>query len=128
MKEIESKYLIDSSVWLSYFFAENKKTEEIIESHSLLFTSVVSLFEIKRKLIKEKYSEDKVLEILMFIKEKSIVIKLDIKICEKAAEISIENKLPAIDSLIYTTSLVNDCKLVTGDNDFRGLKDVIIIS
>ena len=65
--------------------------------------------------------------ILSYIKEKSIITKLEQDICEKAAEISLKNKLHAIDSLIYTASLINNCILVTGDNHFKNLERVIII-
>ena len=41
-----SKFL-DSSAWLSYFYAEGKEIKEYIESEDLLFTSVISLLEIK---------------------------------------------------------------------------------
>lgn len=49
-------------------------------------------------------------------------------IAEKAAEVSVDNGLAAIDSIIYTTALVSNAELLTTDNDFRGLKDVKIIA
>ena len=40
--------LLDSSVWLDYLFNGNHK--EIIESKEILLLSVLSIFEIKRRL------------------------------------------------------------------------------
>ena len=127
MRQTESRYFLDSSAWLSYFFAENEELKSIIDSDSVLFTSVISLFEIKRKLIKEKIDINKIHSILSYIKEKSIIVRIEQDVCEKAAEISVKDKLHATDSLIYTASLVNNCIFVTGDQDFKNMKDVIII-
>ena len=126
MKMTVSRYLLDSSAWLSYFFAENNQIKEVIDGENFLFTSVISLFEIKKKLIKDKLIEEKTEKFINFIKEKSIILKLDINICESAAEISIKEGLYAVDSLIYSTSISNKTKLITGDNDFRNKDNVIL--
>ena len=127
MNPTESKYLLDASAWISYFFAENKEIKNIIDAPNILLTSVVSLFEIKRKLIRDKLEKHKISMILSYIREKSIITKLEQDICEKAAEISLKHRLHAIDSLIYTTSLINNCILVTGDNHFKNLEKVVMI-
>ena len=44
--------LIDSSIWLEYLF--NGKNKEILEKDEVLLLSVISLFEIEKKLHKEK--------------------------------------------------------------------------
>jgi predicted nucleic acid-binding protein len=64
---------------------------------------------------------------MSFIKNKNIIVNIDEKIAEKAADISSEKNLPAIDSLIYATSLMNKLKLISLDNDFRGLDNVEIL-
>ena len=117
--------LIDSSAWLSYFYAENTRIRDVMESDDMLLTSSLSLFEVKLKLLKDKKEQSLIQKSLEIIKKRSLVIPMDTKIGEKAAEISIALKLSAIDSLIYTTSLTNNATLVTLDNDFRGLKDVL---
>ena len=45
--------LLDSSAWLE--FVINGAYKEIIESDIILFTSALSIFEIKKKLINKKY-------------------------------------------------------------------------
>lgn len=118
---------IDSSVWLEYF--HNSNFREILEESNIhLFTSILSLFEIKKKLLKEKCSEEKINIILRFIKTHSLIINLNNKIVEKSAEISIEKNLPSFDSLIYISSLLNESTLLTLDNDFRGLNNVKFLS
>jgi len=123
-KVTDSK-LLDSSVWISYFF-EGKWAEEI-EAEKPNFLSVLSLFEIKTRLIKKKVKAEEIKEKINFIKGKSIILDVTLNIAEKAAEISSEKSIPAIDSLIYASSFLNKHKLITLDNDFRGLDNVIIL-
>lgn len=124
MKGIESK-LLDSSAWLSYFFGQSPKVKKIIESEEILYTSVISLFEIKKKFLKEGIKDvDKALN---FIRERSIVVELNEKIAEQASEISFKNRLHAIDSLIYATAIDVNAMLITGDKDFEGMDKVVLI-
>lgn len=123
----DSKLLIDSSVWVLYFFGENKRVKEIIEQENFLLTSIFSLFEIRRKFLKEKYNEEKISKIISFIKTRSIMSELTEEICISAATNSVELVLPAIDSLIYTSARKSNALLITADNDFRGIKDVEIV-
>lgn len=123
----ESRIFIDSSVWLSYFFADSERAKELIESEEILLTSVISLFEIKRKLLKSKTDAKKILQIIEYIKQRSMIIELNIEICEKAADFSLIHKLPAIDSLIYASSNLNHTTLATADYDFKEIRDVVVI-
>lgn len=119
----ESK-LVDSSLWLAYLF--NGEFKDIIESEEILLLSVLSLFEIKRKILKDKLTENKLRASIEFIKKRSLVLPINEEIAQNAAEISIKHKLPAIDSLIYSTTILNNAELYTLDNDFRGLKNVVL--
>lgn len=121
---IESK-LIDSSIWLEYFF--NGKCKEIIEQEEMLVISALSIFEIENKLTKEKIESKKIRECMDFIKLKSIVIQVNADIAHKAVEVAIKNKLATVDALIYATALTQNAFLITGDNDFRGLPKVFIV-
>ena len=127
MNPIESKYFLDSSAWISYFLAANEGIKNIVENPNALFTSVISIFEIKRKLLRDGLEESKIKSVLSYILEKSIIIKLDPAVCESAAEFSLKNKLPAIDSLIHSSSLSVNCILVTGDSRFKNLNRVMLI-
>ena len=124
---IVSKFL-DTSAWLSYFFAQNKEVKDIIDSSILLLSSVISIFEVKKKLILNKLSNQEVDRIINFVKERSIMIDLTKDICEEAAVISVRNHLHTVDSLIYASALANNAELITGDSDFRNLKNVRIVT
>ena len=116
---------LDSSAWLAYYLNENSELKMIIDHSSLIVTSSLSLFEIKKRLLSLKKETKPLLE---FIKSRSEIVLPKISITEKAAELAIEKKLGAMDALIYTTSLLHQAELITGDNDFRGLEKVTIIS
>ena len=116
---------LDSSAWLSYYFAENIEVRDIVESSAAIIISPISLFEIKKRLIKLKKDYKSFLE---FIKKRSSILVPGAMIAEKAAEISVEKGLGAVDSIIYTTALVGNAELITGDNDFRDLNNVKIIA
>ena len=118
--------LIDSSIWIDYFI--NGSHKKIIDSNEILMLSALSLFEIKKKLAKMKVSSKTIAKSVGFIKKRSIIIPLNAEIAEKAVDISIEKNLPAIDSLIYITSIKNNATLFTLDNDFKGLKNVVLLT
>lgn len=124
MKKTDSK-LIDSSVWLAYLF--NGTYSSIIESDEMLLLSVLSLFEIKKKLAKSKIDSNKISRSIEFIKKRSLIVPVNDEIAETAVEVALDNNLAIIDSLIYATSILNDSTLMTLDNDFRGLKSVIVL-
>ena len=116
---------LDSSAWLEYFAGQSPEVKELVESGGLIVTSSLTLFEVKKKLLKLKKDYK---ELLNIIKQRGTIIVPGVVISEKASEISIEKKLAAVDSLIYTTSLVSGAELITFDNDFKGLVGVKIIT
>ena len=118
--------LFDSTIWLDYLIKGNFK--EKIEQEEIFALSSLSLFEIKRKLLKNKELKRKEIdEKIFFIKSKSIIINIDEKIAEKASEIAEEKNLGAADAIIYATAILNNFILLTLDNDFRGFNKVKIL-
>jgi len=120
----ESK-ILDSSIWVAYLFEGLFK--ELIENDDKLFLSALSLFEIKRKLFRMKVKKGDLDDKINFVKKRNIFIPIDGKIAENASELSVEKNLPAIDSLIYATALLNELKLISLDNDFRGLPNAEVL-
>ena len=116
---------LDSSAWLAYHFATSTEIKEIIDKEGMIITSSLCLFEIKKKLLLLKQEWQ---QFLKFVKERSSIIIPEIEIVEKAAQVAVDKKLGAMDALIYATALLKDAELITGDNDFRGLEKVRIIS
>lgn len=123
MKVTDIKFL-DSSVWLSYYFAQSQQAKNIIEGDRLVLTSALSLFEIKKRLMSLKKDFK---ELIDFIKKRSAICIPSVLIVEKAAELANEKKLGAMDAIIYASSLLSDAELITGDNDFRNLEKVEVI-
>src|SRR3989344_225298 len=122
-----SNLFLDSSIWLSYFFEDDDNAREYVEREGLIFTSVLSLYEIKRKLLKLKIDAEKIKTTIDFIRKNSILVEINRGICEEASEASFVFGLHAVDSLIYTSSMKNESTFVTRDFDFKGLKNVVVI-
>ena len=119
--------LLDSSVWIAHLFEANKSASEIIESDSLLSTSILTLFEVKKKLLKENISKSKIDSVISLINERSLILGVNEEIVNSAAEISFEQNLSSLDSLIYASAMQIKAKFITADNDFRNLDNVEII-
>lgn len=125
MKQTDFKIkCIDSSAWLAYYLEPKPEIIKIIEGGELVVTSSLTLFEVKKKLLKVEKDPE---ELIDMIKQRGMIIVPGIMLSEKAADISFEKNLAAIDALIYTTSLIFEAELITGDNHFRELEKVKII-
>jgi len=127
MNQTGSKILLDSSAWLAYFLGADTEVRGYIDTEkTLLISSVLSLHEVKKKLIRQTSAGQAKIAI-NFMKENSIVMDVNDEIAEKAALDCIENRLHTIDGLIYRTAIENKATLVTGDKDFKGLKNAKIL-
>ena len=58
------------------------------------------------------------------LSKKSKVVDLDSDLALLAGKISVGEKLPMADSIIYATALLYDATLWTQDEDFKGLENV----
>ncbi|MEI7961441.1 MAG: PIN domain-containing protein [archaeon] len=124
----ESKIFVDTSIWLDYFLNGSKESKQYLESGEyFLLTSVISIHEIKRKLLKEKYELNIINNKLDFIKTKSALVDIEEKICEKSAIDAIEHKLNTADAIIYRSSIEQAALLITLDYNFKGLKGAKVI-
>ncbi|MBI4981012.1 PIN domain-containing protein [Candidatus Woesearchaeota archaeon] len=118
--------LLDSSVWLEYLF--NGKFAEFIDSSEIVYLSVLSWHEIKRKLHKEKIEPKKISRSLEFIRKRALFLSVIPEVADYAADISVKQGLAAMDALIYSTAKINSLPLFTCDNDFRGLEGVEMLN
>jgi len=125
MKGTESR-LLDSSIWLSYFYAEMSDVKKMIESDTILYTSSLTIFEVKRKL-KRDHKTKKIQEVMNFIKERGIIVDITEEIAENAADLSAKFDLHAMDALIYACALSVNAQLITGDPHFRDIEGVNLI-
>ena len=127
MKKTASSYFVDSSAWVSYFYGESSNARNVIESRDVIFTSALSLFEVKRKMLREKHPMKEIERAMDFIKDRSIIVDVTETQAEMASEVSIEKRLHTIDALIYTGADEVKATLITCDSDFQGLENVKVI-
>ena len=130
-------YIIDTFAWIEYFKASEMggSAKEFIESdHSVTPTIVVS--EISRKLKKDievgNETREGRLRRLEFIRSTSRIVDLDFEIALEAGEVSEDLKAEVngwglADSIILCTAKSLKGKVVTGDEHFRHLDNVIFI-
>ncbi len=92
---------------------------------SEIITSVVTLYEVYRKVKKAK-DEETALEAVAALSQTKIV-DIDQTLSLEAADHSLEHGLHMADSLIYATAQHHDAELYTSDKDLKCLKGVTFV-
>ena len=134
---MNSKYIIDSYAWIEYFRASKfgEVAKEYIESADSVTPSIV-VAEVSRKLQKEielgNETPEGRLKRLEFINATSQVIDLYYELAIDAGKIDCEMKKKEkdwglADSIVLCTARNLKGKVVTGDEHFRDLKEVVFI-
>ncbi|MBI5000598.1 MAG: PIN domain-containing protein [Euryarchaeota archaeon] len=116
----------DSSAWIEYFSGMEigQVVRSYIDSDDLIYTSTISLMEVKSKYQRENKSWK---ERIKFIAERSTIVEIDDTLALAAADFRIENGLHSIDAIIYATSTLTKSKLVSKDAHFKNLKNVVML-
>jgi len=116
--------LVDSSGWLEYLSGSKnaKNFAKAIENTEELLVSSINIYEIYKKILKEK-DENTAFQIVGLMRQAKVV-DVDTSIAMEAAKLSYEKNIPMADSLIYITAIANDAIVWTQDTDFRGLDSV----
>ncbi len=128
MKETGSRLLLDSSAWVEYFLTKHKTLVEFIESGKFgVFSSVLSLHEVKKKFLRDGYTKKEMNTALEFMRNNSVIVDLTEEICEKSAEDCIQKKLHTIDSMIYRSAKEKNAGIVTLDEDFRKTENAVLL-
>jgi predicted nucleic acid-binding protein len=127
------KYVIDSYAWIEYFMGTQagKKAKPIIDSSEEKITPTICLAEVYAKTLKVE-SQELAEKQRVFIKEKSALAVLDEPIAVESARIQTKMKKEIdgwglADSIVYATALLKKAEVVTGDEHFRKLKNVLFI-
>ncbi len=127
------RYVIDSYAWIEYFTGtqagENAKA--IIENFEEKITPSICLAEVYAKTLKVENQEIAEKQ-RAFIKEKSALAPLDESIAVETAKVQVRLKKEIdgwglADSVVYATGIVKKAEVVTGDQHFKKLKNVIFI-
>jgi len=124
---MNEKFMLDTSAWLAYFYGESNKIIDYIESENILFSSVISILEVKTTLKKKNIQLDKINKVIEFISKRSIMIDATQEICEEAGYFSLNLGLETIESIMYSTAIKNESVFLTTDKVFRDKKDVILL-
>ncbi|MBN2517681.1 MAG: type II toxin-antitoxin system VapC family toxin [Candidatus Altiarchaeota archaeon] len=128
-------YLFDSYAWVEYLSGSKagRSVSELVESGKDIYTPTIVVAELKRKFLRESKDKNKgkVEDMLRFIKLNSLIVDLDLDTAEKAAEIvdemSSKKGFGLADGIVLATARRLNAKVVTGDEHFRGLKDIVFI-
>lgn len=116
--------LVDTSGWLEYL-ADTKNAKnfaEAIEKTDELIVSSINIYEIYKKILKEK-DENTAIQIIGLMKQ-SKVVDVTSSIAVQAAKLSYEKNIPMADSMIYITAKENDAIVWTQDVDLKNLEGV----
>ncbi|HEY6283158.1 MAG TPA: type II toxin-antitoxin system VapC family toxin [Nitrososphaerales archaeon] len=117
---------IDSYGWIERFtngpkasaynrFIDSAKSEELV-------TSVVTLYEVYRK-VKRIKGEETALEAVAVLSQTKVVT-VDQTLSLEAADFSLEHGLHMADALVYATARQQSAELYTSDEDLKGLAGV----
>jgi len=131
------RYVIDAYAWIEYFKASvsGETAKKYIESKNSATPTIV-ISEISRFLQREielgNESDEGRLKRLEFIRATSQIVDLDFDTAADAGKTNVVMKKQAkgwglADSIVLCTARNDEGKVVTGDEHFRELPDVIFI-
>jgi predicted nucleic acid-binding protein len=121
---VSAANVVDSSGWLEYFTDSDRASlfASAIEDAENLLVPVISMYEVFRKVLRER-GEDDALQAASLM-QAGQVIDLDSALAMEAAR----HPLPMADSIIYATAMRYDATLWTQDEHFKDLPNVRFFS
>ena len=120
--------LVDSFGWIEYL-AEGRlaeRYEEYLGNLAEVVTPTIVLYEVYKKLRRERKEEETLLVVAQIMKTRIVPLSEEISLL--AAEISLKHALPMADAIVYATAMKEACPVVTSDPHFKGLEDVIYLA
>lgn len=127
------KYVIDSYAWIEYFMGTKagEKAKLIIDNSEEKITPTICLAEVYAKTLKVE-NQELAEKQKTFIKEKSALAYLDESIAVESARVQVRMKKEIdgwglADSIVYATAIVKKADVVTGDEHFKKLRNVVFI-
>ena len=118
--------LIDSNIWLDYFAGGQRarKVLHLIEQDQrTILISAINVTDLFHQFLKRKNKNDaeKMVEL---VSRYGFIVPVESSIALQAARLQHQQGLSLADALIYATAQEHHALLVTGDKDFKGMKDV----
>ena len=120
--------IVDSSGWLEYFADGPNAADfaEVLESSTDLLVPTLSLYEVFKVVLRQR-GESEALRAIALMQEGQL-IDLTSTIALHAAKLSLELKIPMVDSVILASAREYDAVLWTQDSDFKGIEGVRFIA
>jgi toxin FitB len=119
--------LVDSSGWIEYL-ANRPNADHFaryIEGRGPLLVSAIEIYEVY-KVIRRDLSDERAVEAVAALRRATIA-PVDEPLALEAADLSLAHDLALADSLVYATARRFRATLVTGDTDFAGLPDTVVV-
>ena len=116
--------VVDSSGWLEYFANGSNASfyAAAIEATDKLVVPTLTLYEVFKRVLQQRGEGDALQAVAVM--QQGTVVDLDGRLALSAARISIENKLPMADSIVFATAKEYGATLWTQDADLKGLPRV----
>mgnify|MGYP001130695319 CR=1 FL=1 len=120
--------LVDSWAWIEYWSGAPHADQagSYIEGEEEAIVSTINLAEIYHWVLlhyDEKTAEEKVIT----VRRRCFIIPVEEEIAVEAAKINHKTKKSLADSIIIATANQVKAKILTGDPDFKKLRDIIYI-
>jgi len=127
---MEKRYVIDTSVWISYFEGSEKivPVKEIIESAEII-TSIITIAELSDRFTRENKDFNLV---LTFLIARSKIEGISLSNATEAGILKnrvrkVKKNFGLADALIYALSKSQKAILITADKEFEELENVKVI-
>jgi predicted nucleic acid-binding protein len=122
-------YVIDTWVWVEYYFGMILPVKEYIENNNIdLFTSVITLTEMIKFLHQKEEDPAIIQKVVHEIGIRSLIVPISEEIAILAGDYRRDGFFGGIaDTLILATARSGNHKVVTGDPHFKDLPDVAFI-
>lgn len=119
--------VVDSCGWIDYLADSSlaPQYEKYLQKPEEVITPSLVMYEVYKKVKREK-GEELALSIVAQM-EKTKVITLDEEIALLAADLSISHSLPLADAVVYATAKREKAQVVTSDNHFKDLDEVVFL-
>jgi toxin FitB len=123
------RVIVDSTGWVEYL-GEGPKAEGFatyLESQALLYLPSIIVYEVHKKIYRErgKGPADEFVSQAFGFGERLIPLTLELSVL--ASRLSLEERLPMADAIIYTTARQVKAQLITSDAHFAQLPGVTMI-
>ncbi len=120
--------LLDSWTWIEYWRGSRNadRAGSYIQSSEEAVISSINLAEIYVWILRQ-YGEKQAEAKKIVVEKRCSVVNLDATIAVEAAKIKHDRKMALADSIVLATAIKSNAKIITGDPDFEGSKEIIFI-